>query len=157
MSTSAATLILAGSLVSSAVLSLAAVVVLSFVVSERSLKASQMLTRRPDSVSGHSAGMGESLETVLHQATALRRPGGTSTRPGVRLQDVIRLRPTDLNQAFGELGSVYRDGNVISIDLIDLPAPHATRLVDFCSGMATMSSGWIYRVTESVIVLSPPG
>jgi FtsZ-interacting cell division protein YlmF len=49
----------------------------------------------------------------------------------------------------------FREGRVVSIDLGKLDGREAVRLVDFCSGITAMDAGWIFRVTDKVIVLTP--
>ena len=76
--------------------------------------------------------------------------------PGVHLGALVRFEPSEYRTAAYELARCYRQGKVISIDLGNLDSHQAARLVDFCSGMAAVSSGWIFRVTNHVIVLNPP-
>lgn len=76
--------------------------------------------------------------------------------PDVRLGKVLRYAPRDYQAAISEISLRFREGRVISIDLKGMSPRQAARLVDFCSGMAVASRGWIYRVTDQVIILTPP-
>ncbi|WP_304454342.1 cell division protein SepF [Nocardiopsis sp. YSL2] len=76
--------------------------------------------------------------------------------PDVRLGKVMRHSPREYQAAVNEISMQFRGGKVISIDLGKMSPRQAARLVDFCSGMAVVSRGWIYRVTDQVIMLAPP-
>ncbi|MEV7968722.1 cell division protein SepF [Sphaerisporangium sp. NPDC088356] len=64
--------------------------------------------------------------------------------------------PTDYQVATREIAQGFREQRVISIDLGEMDRRQAVRLVDFCSGMTAVCSGWIFRLTDNVIVLAPP-
>lgn len=76
--------------------------------------------------------------------------------PAVRLQAALRFVPTDYQVATREIVQSFRERRVISVDLGKMEYRQAVRLVDFCSGMTAMCSGWIFRLTDNVIVLAPP-
>lgn len=76
--------------------------------------------------------------------------------PDVRLGALVRFEPSEYQATTHEVARYFREGNVISIDLTAMNSHQAARLVDFCSGMAAVSSGWIFRVTDKAIVLNPP-
>lgn len=76
--------------------------------------------------------------------------------PDVRLGRVVRYSPREYQSAVNEISTQFRGGKVISIDLGNMSFRQAARLVDFCSGMAVASRGWIYRVTDQVVMLAPP-
>jgi FtsZ-interacting cell division protein YlmF len=104
------------------------------------------------------ASASDELKAALDNAVALNAFNVQAGHdPRVRLQAVVRFAPTDYEPAVGEIARYFRAREVISIDLTNLYSRHAVRLVDFCSGMAVMCSGWIFRVTDNVIVLTPPG
>lgn len=98
------------------------------------------------------------LDVALDQAVTLNS-GNVDARhePSVRLQGVVRFSPIDYRSVVGEIATRFRARDVLSIDLTNMDAAQAIRLVDFCSGMAAICSGWIFRVTDKVIVLTPPG
>jgi hypothetical protein len=102
-------------------------------------------------------GVSDDLEMALDNAVALNSFNvHTGSDPSVRLQAVIRFAPSDFRSVVGEVARHFRTGRVISIDVANMEAKQAVRLVDFCSGMATMCNGWIFRVTDRVIVVTPP-
>lgn len=100
----------------------------------------------------------EELESSLSSAEKLNSynvlSGGD---PGVRLGKALRYVPHEYNSAVAEISTRFREGRVVSIDLNNMNMRQAARLVDFCSGMAAVSHGWIYRITDRVIVITPPG
>jgi hypothetical protein len=115
----------------------------------------------------------ERLPTVHHPLSVLQQPDeldialADSTElnsfdaharsiPGVRLETAARFEPSEYQVAAYEISQRFREGRVISIDLGKMDIHQAARLVDFCSGMAAMCSGWIFRVTNNAIVLNPP-
>ncbi|WP_143173317.1 cell division protein SepF [Nocardiopsis flavescens] len=77
--------------------------------------------------------------------------------PSVRLKEVARYTPSDYQSAVGEVSIKFREGRVVVIDLSRMDPSQAARLVDFCSGMATFSGGWIYRLTDRSFALTPRG
>lgn len=97
------------------------------------------------------------LDIALEQATSLNAFHlHAKNDPAVRLQSALRFTPTDYKVATREIAQGFRSQRVISIDLGRMDHRQAVRLVDFCSGMTAMCSGWIFRLTDHVIVLAPP-
>lgn len=76
--------------------------------------------------------------------------------PSVRLRELVRLEPRDYGSVVNDIVRNFRQRQVMSIDLAGMEESHAVRLVEFCSGMAAACSGWIFLVTDSVIVVTPP-
>lgn len=96
------------------------------------------------------------LEEALSEAAALNPYRvGSSAAVGVPLGDAGRYAPSEYATAVRDLSEWYKGNTVISIDLKHLERRDAIRLVDFCSGMAAAKSGWVFRVAEYVIVLTP--
>lgn len=79
----------------------------------------------------------------------------SSTNPSVHLEEAFRIAPSTYNQGVTRILPRFHEGRIVSVDLGDMEEHNAARLVDFCSGMTAMSSGWIFRVTDTVIVLTP--
>ncbi|MEV0155380.1 cell division protein SepF [Micromonospora sp. NPDC050686] len=75
--------------------------------------------------------------------------------PRVRLQAPHEITGREFESAAREASEALRSGNVVTIDLRMLPPNDAVHLVNFCSGMASISRGWIFRVTADVIVVTP--
>lgn len=76
--------------------------------------------------------------------------------PLVALDEVSRYSPVDYEASVRDLSEAYRVGRSISVDLRRLDSRNASRLVDFCSGMTAGSAGWIFRIADLVIVVTPP-
>ncbi|MFC6879827.1 MULTISPECIES: cell division protein SepF [Actinomadura] len=74
---------------------------------------------------------------------------------GVQLDDLVRYRPATYRSAVSDIARAHREGKVLSVDLAPLETFQAARIVDFCSGLAKGSSGWIFRVTDTVILINP--
>jgi len=111
-------------------------------------------------VDGHLAGgsgRSDELEAALDGAVTLNTFNANDrSDPSVRLQAVVRFTPSDYWSVADEIAQYFRRREVVSIDLGYMERGQAVRLVDFCNGMAVMCSGWIFRLTDKVIVLSPP-
>ncbi|WP_446725003.1 cell division protein SepF [Nocardiopsis sp. N85] len=75
--------------------------------------------------------------------------------PNIRLGDVSRFTPSDYRASVAAISERFKEGRVISIDLSGLEESEAVRLIDFCSGMLSFSSGWFFRMTKNVIILVP--
>jgi FtsZ-interacting cell division protein YlmF len=95
----------------------------------------------------------ESLVDAVRRNPYRLSPG---ENPSVQLAEVVKVRPQDYNSAVEEVLHRFREGAVVSVDLATMEAEGASRLVDFCSGMAAVSHGWVFRVTDHVIILNPP-
>lgn len=79
----------------------------------------------------------------------------TRSNPSVHLEQVVRFTPLEFRTCVSEIMQRFQEGNVVSIDLGQMDSHQAARLVNFCSGMTAITSGWIFRVTDNVIVLTP--
>lgn len=75
--------------------------------------------------------------------------------PSVYLEKAVRFTPQDFQTSVSKIMECFQGGRVVSIDLGQMDSHQAARLVNFCSGMTAISSGWIFRVTDNVIVLTP--
>jgi hypothetical protein len=75
--------------------------------------------------------------------------------PRIHLREVVRLAPTKYQDGAVEIPRYFKEGNVVSVDLSLLSINSAARTVDFCSGMLSGASGWLFRATDRVIVLTP--
>lgn len=75
--------------------------------------------------------------------------------PHIHLGEIVRLAPTRYQDGAVEIPRHFKDGHVVSVDLGLMSVNHAARLVDFCSGMLAGTSGWLFRATDRVIVLTP--
>jgi FtsZ-interacting cell division protein YlmF len=109
-------------------------------------------SRFPKVVADASGGLAEALDN----ATALNPYRvAESNDPAVHLGSAVRFAPERYQDAAGEISHCLGEGNVVSIDLSRMSHIDAARLVDFCSGMTIATSGWIFRITDVVIVVTP--
>ncbi|HTZ22974.1 MAG TPA: cell division protein SepF [Streptosporangiaceae bacterium] len=76
------------------------------------------------------------------------------SNPYIHLGDVVRLAPIKYQDGAVEIPRHFKDGHVVSVDLGLMSVTQAARLVDFCSGMLAGTSGWLFRATDMVIVLT---
>lgn len=98
----------------------------------------------------------EELRIALENAVSLNSYSVHSrSNPSVHLEAALRFVPRDYQGSAPEIAQCFREGRVLSIDLGSMESDQAARLVDFCSGMTSVCSGWIFQVAESVIVLTP--
>lgn len=118
------------------------------------------LARRTSRVRQGSPLQGERSSSVL--LSALREAESTNayqvaspTGPMLHLKPVVRLSPVKYQDGVIEIPRNFHAGYVVSVDLGRMSTNEAARLVDFCSGYLTGASGWLFRATNSVIVLTP--
>lgn len=105
--------------------------------------------------SEHSA---NSLKAALSFAESINAYDVASlSDPGIHLGDIVRLAPTRYQDGAVEIPRHFKGGHVVSVDLGLMSVSQAARLVDFCSGMLAGTSGWLFRATDRVIVLTPVG
>ena len=75
--------------------------------------------------------------------------------PQIHLNEVVRLTPGKYYDGATEIPQHYLGGAVVSVDLSRLSNANAARLVDYCSGLLSGTSGWLFRATDRVIILTP--
>ncbi|MFF0379832.1 cell division protein SepF [Actinoplanes missouriensis] len=80
---------------------------------------------------------------------------GRGAPDGIRLTDNFRCLPHDYEDAVRRIAQNYCAAHVVSVDLSKVDHQSAIRIVEFCSGLCTARSGWMFRVSEFVIVLTP--
>jgi FtsZ-interacting cell division protein YlmF len=110
------------------------------------------IVSRTAPISGYSNELSIALESA---ATLNAYNVHAQNNPSVHLEAALRLTPLEYQDAAYEIMQRFREGRVVSIDLTEMDHRQAARLVDFCSGMTAVTSGWLFRVTNSVIVLTP--
>jgi FtsZ-interacting cell division protein YlmF len=99
---------------------------------------------------------GDELALALEAAEATNAYSlASGGNPDVHLSEIVRVSPSSYREATGELPAFFLAGRIISIDMSAMSAHEAARLVDFCSGMLAGGLGWIFRVTDHVLVLTP--
>lgn len=103
-----------------------------------------------------SSGRPDELDIALKGAADLNSYNiHAQNNPSVHLGAAVRFTPLDYQSSVPEIMQSFREGRVVSIDLGSMDRHQAARLVDFCSGLTAVDSGWIFQVTDKVIVLTP--
>jgi FtsZ-interacting cell division protein YlmF len=98
----------------------------------------------------------QALRTALYSAEVINAFDVSSlSNPRIHVGDIVRLTPIKYREGVVEIQRHFVEGNVVSVDLGRLDGASAARVVDFCSGLLCGSPGWILRVTDSVIILTP--
>ena len=98
----------------------------------------------------------DALRVALNFAESINAYNVASfSDPHIHLGDLIRLAPIKYQDGALEIPRYFKDGHVVSVDLSLMSINQAARLVDFCSGMLAGTSGWLFRATDRVIVLTP--
>lgn len=132
---------------------LATLIIFSFLyITHRPLERSPETHTKNDAATEFSGELTTSLSDAIY-LNSFRTSDASD--PSVRLEEVVRFNPSEYQDAAHAISRSFQKGNVLSIDLGSMDPPQAARLVDFCSGMVFMGSGWIFRVTDHVLVLSP--
>ena len=130
-------------------------------VAIRLLKVAEPLNQarqpiEPRTTGLHRAPVGDSLKKTIDEAVKLNAAASArNPDPLVRLQSAVRISPISFPVAVADISKSLREGRAVSIDLSTLDPRQASRLVDFCSGATSMCSGWIFRMTETAIILTP--
>ncbi len=75
-------------------------------------------------------------------------------RGAAALARITTLQPRSYKEA-RTIGEHYRDGQPVIINLTELDAADAKRLVDFAAGLAFALRGQIDKVTNRVFLLTP--
>lgn len=96
------------------------------------------------------------LTSALDSATTLNTFNvHDHTAPKVRLQQAVKVSPGSYDAATHELLQCFLEDKIIAVDLQYLNSDQSGRVVDFCSGATAIRSGWIFRITDTVIVITP--
>jgi hypothetical protein len=96
------------------------------------------------------------LATALEAAEAINAYDPNSlSDPRVHQGHIARLRPDHYWTGALDISSCFTSGSIVSVDLAMMETREAARLVDFCSGLLSGSPGWLFRATDSVIILTP--
>lgn len=98
----------------------------------------------------------DALTAALDAAEIINRYDVASlSDPRIHLGAIIRLAPAEYQGAALEIPRYLKGSHVVSVDLSLMNVNQAARLVDFCSGLLAGTSGWLFRATDRVIVLTP--
>jgi hypothetical protein len=99
---------------------------------------------------------GDSLQAALEAAEYVNAyKAGSGGDPSVHLKPLARIAPTGYQEGALEIGQRFNKGHVVCVDLGQISNEQATRLVDFCSGLLSGAPGWLFRASDTVIVLTP--
>ena len=98
----------------------------------------------------------DDLDQALDAANTLHQyNAGRKDLQAIHLANAVRYSPNDYLTAAREVADSYRQHRVVSLDLSNMDSQSAVRLVDFCSGLLAAKSGWIFRPSDYVIILTP--
>jgi FtsZ-interacting cell division protein YlmF len=96
------------------------------------------------------------LRTALDFAEVINAYDVSSlSDPRVHRSQIVRLRPEKYQEGATEIPAHFLGGSTVSVDLSHLSGHNAARLVDFCSGLLCGRPGWIFRATDTVVILTP--
>ncbi|WP_442931525.1 cell division protein SepF [Micromonospora sp. NBC_00330] len=71
------------------------------------------------------------------------------------MTEPVRCRPQFHSEAIIQISAHYRRGRTVSLDCGGLPRGEIIRVADFCSGLSASSGGWVLRVADLVLLLTP--
>lgn len=74
--------------------------------------------------------------------------------PGISMNRIKTIHPRSYNDAM-VIGSAFRDGTPVIMNLSEMDESNSKRLVDFSAGLIFGLHGSIERVTNKVFLLSP--
>lgn len=91
------------------------------------------------------------------------RPPATAPAPRTELHSVpspsrqfVTSKPHGFNDA-AKIGTDFRGGHPIMLNLDDVDQPTRRRLIDFCAGLVMALEGTMTKVSANVLVLLPKG
>ena len=100
------------------------------------------------------AGLQEPLRSVAPVPPAVPEQRERPTTGAAALARITTLQPRSYREA-RTIGERYRDGVPVIMNLTELDAADAKRLVDFAAGLAFALRGSIDKVTNRVFLLTP--
>ncbi|WP_219417136.1 cell division protein SepF [Pseudonocardia nigra] len=100
------------------------------------------------------AALQEPLRAVPSAPPAVPEQRDRAARGAAALSRITTLQPRSYKEA-RTIGERYRDGVPVIINLTELDAADAKRLVDFAAGLAFALRGSIDKVTSRVFLLTP--
>jgi FtsZ-interacting cell division protein YlmF len=120
------------------------------------VKATEKPMRRSQNSRFDGGTDSSSLRAAFRSAEAINAYDVASFNdPRIHFQEVVRLVSTAFQDGAVEISQHFRDNSVVSVDLSRMNPRQAARLVDFCSGMLAGTSGWLFRATDQVVILTP--
>jgi cell division inhibitor SepF len=89
------------------------------------------------------------------EVTPLRRPAtGTRHAAPAGMNEILTIHPRQYRDA-QQIAQTFREGVPVIVNLSQMSAPDAKRLIDFACGLTEGLYGKIERVTNQVFLLSP--
>ncbi|MEA5362774.1 cell division protein SepF [Amycolatopsis sp., V23-08] len=99
----------------------------------------------------------DELDGILDAAIALNvQYANREVDPAVHLANALRVSPVDFASSALEIGRALRAGTVVIVDFAQLEIQAARRLADFCCGLACHAAAWLFRPSDTVLILTPP-
>ena len=97
----------------------------------------------------------ERHETKRAEVTPLRRPAATNRHAApAGMNEILTVHPRQYRDA-QMIAQTFREGVPVIVNLSQMSAPDAKRLIDFACGLTEGLYGKIERVTNQVFLLSP--
>lgn len=88
------------------------------------------------------------------EVTPLRRPAASRNAPAAGMNEILTVHPRQYRDA-QMIAQTFREGVPVIVNLSQMSAPDAKRLIDFACGLTEGLYGKIERVTNQVFLLSP--
>lgn len=93
-------------------------------------------------------------QTKRAEVTPLRRPVANRHAPATGMNEILTVHPRQYRDA-QLISQTFREGVPVIVNLSQMSAPDAKRLIDFACGLTEGLYGKIERVTNQVFLLSP--
>lgn len=88
------------------------------------------------------------------EVTPLRRPTATKHAAAPGMNEILTVHPRQYRDA-QMIAQTFREGVPVIMNLSQMSAPDAKRIIDFACGLTEGLYGKIERVTNQVFLLSP--
>jgi cell division inhibitor SepF len=88
------------------------------------------------------------------EVTPLRRPAASRHASPAGMNEILTVHPRQYKDA-QMIAQTFREGVPVIVNLSQMSAPDAKRLIDFACGLTEGLYGKIERVTNQVFLLSP--
>jgi SepF-like predicted cell division protein (DUF552 family) len=136
------------------VLGIFAIEVAVLLAFNRTMSRGQTARVRGTTFVGAGAVARSTLDLALTEATQLAAEPLRSVSI-LGLKTAARVCPGSYQAACHSIAELYRRGHIVSVDLSELDAVNAIRLVDFCSGLAAATGGGVIRAALEVFIVTP--
>ena len=70
-------------------------------------------------------------------------------------REIRRVKPPNFATGIEEISSLWHAGYAVSIDTSAMDIRQAMRLIDFCNGLISPSTGWVFLASDEVVILLP--